>query len=516
MAALALLVQGQLFAVLSGKGTAPVASRARVQRRVIGGDPFNESPLHVMMPPTARKMAKMPTGRRGAKIRFLADVIDEFVRIKASDPGIKRKHVNGRNLAWRMKEMQRNPDKTQTAQGKVEENLGLWLGKLFSLSNVWTEPLNPQEMTDLFYALDRASQNGVPVPLEGTLSYALAGADLETISAVLHGLSASKAVFPGACEIVGREAAQACVSADTDQLSVFADALAEAHESMSMVSFTRLQQGLQHDLSEVPLSSKRWLAWSCAELGEPLPGLFGSACVEVEPHIGRTTWGAISKLAEVPGAHLLSIDPAPLVSVPKAVEPRIATELLRLAETGRLWRPSARKAGTGEAIAGRPWSALLDRQEYKFNPSVNVVRLWVADALDVPCEHVEAVRLVRYRDGDVSGSAHADARPGADPSLWLSGQRIAAVLIHLDEPEHATGGEVVFPHLSSRGGEGALRVSPEAGTAIVWPTVDFNGVPETRVARQALPLNGVGAVKHVAITWVRGGPAPGQPGGMPV
>jgi len=240
-----------------------------------------------------------------------------------------------------------------------------------------------------------------------------------------------------------------------------------------------------------------------------------------EPDIGRTTWGAISRLAaSVSGAHLLSIDPAPLVSVPKAVEPTIAAELLHLAETGRLWRPSARKAGSlagaGEAIAGRPWSALLDRQEHKFNPSVNVVRLWVADVLGVPCEHVETVRLVRYRDGDVSGSAHADARPEEDPSLWLSGQRIAAVLIHLDEPEQATGGEVVFPHLSTRSGEGALCISPEAGTAIVWPTVDFNGIPEKRVARQALALSGVGAVKHVAITWVRSGPAPGQPGGMPV
>lgn len=147
---------------------------------------------------------------------------------------------------------------------------------------------------------------------------------------------------------------------------------------------------------------------------------------------------------------------------------------------------------------------------------MNAVRLWVADVLDVPCEHVEAVRLIRYRDGDVSGAAHADARPEEDPSLWLSGQRTAAVLIHLDEPQQGIGGEVVFPHLSARSGDGALRISPEAGTAIIWPTVDYNGIPEKRVARQVLPLSSAGAVKHVAITWVRSSPAPGQPGGMPV
>lgn len=269
------------------------------------------------------------------------------------------------------------------------------------------------------------------------------------------------------------------------------------------------------------MASKRWLAWSCAEFGLQLPTLFGRAPVGVEPDIGRTTWASISRLASsVPGALMLSMDPAPVVSVPKAVEPTVATELLRLAEVDRLWRPSARKAGSlagaGEAIAGRPWSALLDRQEHKFNPSVNALRLQVADMLDVPCEHVEAVRLIRYRDGDASGPAHADSRPEDDPSLWLSGQRTVAVLIHLDEPEHGTGGEVVFPHLSSGSGDGALHVAPQAGTAIVWPTVDFNGVPETRVARQALPLLGAGAVKHIAITWVRSGPAPGQPGGMPV
>ncbi|CAE8644075.1 unnamed protein product, partial [Polarella glacialis] len=94
------------------------------------------------------------------------------------------------------------------------------------------------------------------------------------------------------------------------------------------------------------------------------------------------------------------------------------------------------------------------------------------------------------------------------------GQRIAAVMLQLTDLRPGSGGETVFPRLSAPG-QGGLTVLPgRAGTAIVWPTVDASGVPTQTAARTARPLL-EDEVKYVAMTWVRTGAAPGEPGGPP-
>ncbi|CAE7238876.1 unnamed protein product, partial [Symbiodinium necroappetens] len=110
-------------------------------------------------------------------------------------------------------------------------------------------------------------------------------------------------------------------------------------------------------------------------------------------------------------------------------------------------------------------------------------------------ENVEAVRLIRYRQGEGALAAHADARPEHDTSLWLSGQRLATVMLQLGALPDGAGGDLLFPLLEEGRGK---QVALQPGSALVWPTTDRDGQPDKRAARKALPLQ-TAATKYVAM-----------------
>lgn len=122
---------------------------------------------------------------------------------------------------------------------------------------------------------------------------------------------------------------------------------------------------------------------------------------------------------------------------------------------------------------------------------------------------METVRLIRYRPGEAPKTARSDLRPAEDSSLWLSGQRLVTVMLQLNDISAHDGGETLFPNLQE--GEG-MKIGLQAGSALIWPTVDRDGSPTDLTQRMALPTEGT---KYVALTWLRVGPAPGETGGAP-
>ncbi|CAE7547687.1 unnamed protein product [Symbiodinium sp. CCMP2592] len=186
--------------------------------------------------------------------------------------------------------------------------------------------------------------------------------------------------------------------------------------------------------------------------------------------------------------------PLPIVEASGVLSELQMTSLVDLADENDLWRPSARRGGA--ALEGSPWTALLSSPEHRDHPTARALRQWTAELFKAPMENVEAVRLIRYRQGEGALAAHADARPDGDTSLWLSGQRLATVMLQLGALPDGAGGDLLFPLLEEGGGK---QVALQPGSALVWPTIDRDGHPEKRAARQALPLQ-LDATKYVAMT----------------
>ena len=214
-------------------------------------------------------------------------------------------------------------------------------------------------------------------------------------------------------------------------------------------------------------------------------------------------WSTCSSLASQAGNRLISGWPLPLVES-QVLSEEERNGLISWANEKELWRPSARHGSgdrAGQAIEGYPWTALLTSP----HPTATALRQWVAKTFQAPLEHVEAVRLIRYRPGESAPQARSDARPEDDQSLWLSGQRLLTVMLQLND----SAGSTLFPELLE--GQGLYAQVP-GGNALVWPTVDAKGKPTTLAQRQALPAE---TERYVAVTWLRVGPAPGELGGAP-
>lgn len=398
-----------------------------------------------------------------------------------------------------------------------------WLPEIISDTGVWSEPLDPDDLAQVFDIFTPEIGEELRPLLLQALRDALPTSDLNSTIVVMNGMVTACVPHPESWQLLGEYAMRRCAqTASFSAISELAWALATAEEKLAKNDFDALKVGLKVTCGELSSEQLKFLAWSCGEFGLSIPGVLGKIPFRADPATAHSVWTTLEGLSEesddgVGGTSkkgkVLRSEPVPVIAVDGAIALEHAAALIRLADADGLWRPSVRKApGTedaGSAVMGRPWSALLDKSAHRSHPAVVAVRSWVAAALDAPLEQVEALRVVRYCSGEGSGPPHTDARPPGDPSLWLSGQRTVAALFFLGSLPEAAGGEVIFDEL------GGLHIAPREGMALLWPTVNRTGFPERQVARSARPVLGEGVVKYTVSTWLRSRPAPGEIGGAP-
>lgn len=239
-----------------------------------------------------------------------------------------------------------------------------------------------------------------------------------------------------------------------------------------------------------------YLAWACSRAGRPHPEVFGLPNVVACEAVSRRVWEAFGAAAKrprdsSPRAHKLAQDAFPLLWIPNWLTQHEASTLIGAADALRLWESSP-LANEVAASALRPRTsetAVLDHNRLEQGPNdvIAAVRKQAADFCGLPVEYVEPLQMVRYSPGQ-HYKAHVDWGGPEDPSLWVAGQRVATVLVYLnDVPCNLTGGSTCFTQLGERSTD-SLRITPVCGAAIAWPNVDASGMPLFQTEHEAEPL----------------------------
>lgn len=391
-----------------------------------------------------------------------------------------------------------------------------WLPEAISVKGTWEKQLDVDDLTEVFSAFKREIAEDIRPCIQMAFRKTLPHSDMQSMSIITEGLAKAGVPEPDVWKALGEYASRRFVKASKEEALDFAWALAAAATSdIGQPSVDAFKAGLNQNFGQVSDEIHKVLAWGCGEAGAQMTEVFGLPPFVVEDSEAHQVWSACSNIAATGRGTQLSRWPVPVVSIEGALSQEQTTSLIKLADDHNIWLPSAR-APSGTPLDGFPWSALLSSERFKSCPAVLAVRKFVADLFGVDMKNIEAVRILRYREGEASSGAHADARPLQDPSLWLSGQRLATVMIQLSDVQEREGGDVVFPKLGDAG-DGGLRIPPPPlGTALVWPTVNVEGLPDPRTARMQMPLTGKDSVQYKALTWIRSGPVAGEDGGPPI
>jgi prolyl 4-hydroxylase len=168
----------------------------------------------------------------------------------------------------------------------------------------------------------------------------------------------------------------------------------------------------------------------------------------------------------------------------------------------RLQRSTVVNAATGayDVHADRTSSGThFERGE---TPLVARVEQRIGELIGCPAEHGEPLQVLHYPPG-AEYKAHYDyfdpAQPGNDRVLAAGGQRIATVVIYLNDVE--AGGSTVFPTLG-------LDVLPRRGAALYFAYTSESGETDPRTLHGGSAV--VAGEKWIATKWLRqrryGGP----------
>jgi len=127
------------------------------------------------------------------------------------------------------------------------------------------------------------------------------------------------------------------------------------------------------------------------------------------------------------------------------------------------------------------------------NPVVTTVEQRIARLLNWPIEFGEGLQILRYTPG-AQYRPHFDyfdpAEPGTPTILRRGGQRVATLVMYLQEPQG--GGATTFPDVG-------LEIAPKRGTAVFFSYERPD--PATRTLHGGAPV--VAGEKWVATKWMR-------------
>ncbi|MDD0810683.1 2OG-Fe(II) oxygenase [Curvibacter sp. RS43] len=165
-----------------------------------------------------------------------------------------------------------------------------------------------------------------------------------------------------------------------------------------------------------------------------------------------------------------------------AAEPRLARSLTVMTQTGGE-EVSVDRTSDGMFFS-RGESALIQRIEER-----------IARLLNWPLLHGEGLQVLHYRPG-AEYKPHYDYfdphEPGTPTILKRGGQRVATLVMYLNEP--AQGGGTTFPDLQ-------LEVTPKRGNAVFFSYAQAH--PSSRTLHGGAPV--LAGEKWVATKWLREG-----------
>lgn len=127
------------------------------------------------------------------------------------------------------------------------------------------------------------------------------------------------------------------------------------------------------------------------------------------------------------------------------------------------------------------------------HPVVTAIEARIARLVDWPVTHGEGLQVLNYRKG-AEYKPHYDyfdpAEPGSPTILQRGGQRVATLVMYLNEP--VQGGGTVFPDIG-------LEVAPQKGNAVFFSYDRPH--PSTRTLHGGAPV--LAGEKWVATKWLR-------------
>lgn len=129
------------------------------------------------------------------------------------------------------------------------------------------------------------------------------------------------------------------------------------------------------------------------------------------------------------------------------------------------------------------------------NDLIRRIESRIAQLLEFPVSHGEPMQILHYPPG-AQYRPHHDyfdpAHPGNDKVLAMGGQRIATLVMYLNDC--AAGGATVFPQLG-------LEVLPQRGAAVYFTYVAASGALEPRLLHGGAPV--AAGEKWIATKWLR-------------
>jgi prolyl 4-hydroxylase len=119
----------------------------------------------------------------------------------------------------------------------------------------------------------------------------------------------------------------------------------------------------------------------------------------------------------------------------------------------------------------------------------------IAELLDSPEENGEPIQVLHYTPG-AEYKPHHDyfdpAQPGNDKVLAMGGQRVATLIMYLNDVE--AGGSTVFPSLG-------IDVLPRRGSAVYFAYCNESGETDARTLHGGSPV--AAGEKWIATKWLR-------------
>jgi prolyl 4-hydroxylase len=172
-------------------------------------------------------------------------------------------------------------------------------------------------------------------------------------------------------------------------------------------------------------------------------------------------------------------------------------EMVRLSRA-KLQRSTVVNAATGEYDVHPDRTSSGTHFQRGENPLVRRIERRISELVACPVEHGEPIQILHYLPG-AEYKPHFDyfdpGLPGNDKVLAMGGQRVATLVMYLNEVE--AGGSTVFPDIG-------LDVLPRKGNAVFFAYATEDGQLDRRTLHGGSPV-GKGE-KWIATKWLRQGP----------